>query len=147
MKKLLFFGLIKKALLIFLFLSSSSYASGTYSGIYFTDYEENATIYLCNYYSYQSLRDILTSSSTAKNIINSRVKSLFTSVYDIDRVSGVSSKKLHYLKQASHLINWNQYTDQFGMTLHQTNFIYALSGALLGFGFFFFSILIIVTRI
>ncbi len=147
MKKLFYFGLIKKALLIFLFLFTSSYAEGDYSGVHFTDYEENATVYLCNYYSQGYLKDILQNNNTAKNIVDGRFNSRYTSVSDIDKVNGVNKYRLARLRDASHLIDWNSYTDDFGMTLHQTNFIYALTGALIGFGFFFFSILIIVTRI
>ena len=86
MKKLFIFGLIKKVLLIFLFLSTSSYADGTYSGVYFTDYEENATLYLCNYYSYSDLKDILNNSSAANNLVNGRVSSLYSSISDVDSI-------------------------------------------------------------
>jgi len=147
MKKLFYFGLFKKFLLIlFLFLSTSK-ADGTYSGIYFTTYEENATVYLCNYYSYGYLKDIVNNSTTANNIVNGRVDSLYTSVSDIDAISGVSKNRLHRLKQASHLIDWNKYSDDFGMTLHETNFIYALVAVLIGFVFLFFSVYVLVLKV
>ena len=142
--KLGILGLIKKALFIYLLTQTHLFGSGTYSKIYFTDYEENATVYLANYYSYQSFKNLRISATTSKNLVNDRKSSLYKTVSDIDAVSGISGTQLHYLKQQSHLIDWNIYTDDFGMTLHQTNFIYALVGSLIGFTFLFFFILSIV---
>jgi hypothetical protein len=138
--KIIIFSILKKLFLIYVLSSSLLRAEGTYSGVYFTDYEENATIYLCNYYPYQHFKNLYISSSTSKNIINNR---FYTSISDIDDVSGVAKKQLRYLREDSHLIDWNKYTDDFGMTLHQTNFIYALSGVLIGFSFLFVFISIV----
>jgi len=147
-KKIIFFGLIKKFLIIyFLFSNSLLFSSGTYSNTYFTDYEENATIYLANYYSYQSFKNLRISATTSKNLVNSRINSPYTSIADIDAVSGISKTQLNYLRQQSHLIDWNHYTDDFGMSLHQTNFIYALVGSLIGFVFLFFFVQIIISKV
>jgi hypothetical protein len=143
-KKFLLFGLIKKALIIFFLFHSSLHASGTYSGIKFTDYEENATVYLANYYSYQTFKNLRITSTTSKNLINDRKKQLYKTVSDIDKVSGISGTQLSYLRQESHLIDWNKYTDDFGMSLHQTNFVYAILGALIGSIWLFFFIYMIV---
>ena len=147
MKKLIIFGLIKKIIIFVFLFSTTLHAEGDYSGVHFSDYEENATIFLCNNYSYQDLKDILISSSTAKNIVRDRIDSPYTSVSDIDSVSGVNKSRLHYLKQASHLVDWSLYSDEFGMSKHQTNFIYALSAVLIGFTFLFFSIFALITKV
>jgi len=138
---------MKKLLLLsLLFLSSllSLNASGTYSGVSFTDYEENATIYFVNYYSYQNLKGVLNSSSTSNKILSHRKDDLFTSIPEIDDISGVNTQRLHNLKQQGHLIDWNVYTDDFGLTLHQTNFLYGLTGVLIGFVFLFGFIQILI---
>jgi len=142
--KIIAFGLLKKLVLIYILFYGAAHASGTYSGIYFDDYEEKATLYLCNYYSYSYLNDVINNSTTSRNLINGRIETLYSTVSDIDDISGVGSKTLHYLKQESHLIDWNTYTDEFGMTLHQTNFMYALVGTLIGFTFLFFFIYIVI---
>ena len=145
-KKFLFFGLIKKAVLLFFLFHSSLFASGTYSGIYFTDYEENATIYLANYYSYAYFKNLRISATTSKNLVNDRKKNLYTSIPDIDNVRGISGTQLSYLKQDSHLIDWNKFTTDWGLTLHEQNFIYALLGTILGSIFLFFFIYSIVRK-
>jgi hypothetical protein len=145
-KKFLLFGLIKKAILLFFLFHSSLFASGTYSGIYFTDYEENATVYLCNYYQYAHFKDLRITATTSKNLVNDRKNQLYTSVTDIDNVSGISGTQLAYLRQDSHLIDWNKYTNDYGMTLQQTSFMYALLGSLIGIVWLFFFIYMIVRK-
>ena len=145
-KKFLLLGLVKKAILIFFLFHSSLFASGTYSGVYFNDYEENATVYLCNYYPYAHFKNLRITATTSKNIINGRKTNLYNSVTDIDNISGISGTQLAYLRQDSHLIDWNHYTNDYGMTLIQTNFIYALLGAIIGSIFLFFFIYMIVRR-
>ena len=142
MKKKLIISLmvLKKFIFLYFLFYSPLNASGTYSNVDFNDYEENATLYLVNNYSYQDFKNLRISATTSKNIINGRVEWEYETIWDIDDISGISKKQLHYLKQESHLIDWNKYTDKFGMTLHQTNFIYALTGVLIGFTFMFFSI-------
>jgi hypothetical protein len=142
--KIIAIGLFKKLVLIYIFFYATAHAAGTYSGIYFDDYEEKATLYYCNYYSYTDFYNVLKNSSASKNIVNNRVNGLYTSIKDIDNLGYVTANRLHRLKQQSHLIDWNKYTDEFGMTLHQTNFIYALVGTLIGFTFLFFFIYIII---
>ena len=137
---------MKKILIMsFLFLSFLR-AEGTYSDVYFTDVEENATIYLCNYYSYSDFRNIRIDEDTATNIVNTRIDGLYESVEDIDDVDGIETNQLHYLKQKSHLIDWNVYTDDFGLTLHQTNFLFGLSGLLIGFIFLFGFIQVVISE-
>jgi len=142
--KLGILGLVKKALFIYLLTQTHLFGSGTYSGIYFTDYEENATLYLCNYYNYIDIYNTTRNRTASNNIVDTRVDGLYTSIQQIDDLGYVTANRLHRLKQQSHLIDWNVFTDDFGMTLHQTNFIYALVGSLIGFTFLFFFILSII---
>jgi len=123
---------VKVLLTLFLFLISLN-ADEWIENVHFSDYELNASLYLCNYYSYQDFKDLRISSTTSKNLVNDRVSYDYGYMYDVADVSGVGTKQLDYIRRASHLIDWNTYTNDFGMTLHQTNFIYALLGALFGF--------------
>ena len=143
-KKILIFKKKKKFLLVYFLFYSTAHAEGTYSGIYFTSYEENATIYLANYYPYAHFKDLRITSTTSKNLVNGRKHNLYSSIDDIDSVSGISGTQLAYLRQDSHLIDWNNYTTDWGMTLHEQNFIYALLGTMIGFVFMFFFILTII---
>lgn len=137
----------KLLLLSFLFFSSllSLHASGTYSGIYFTDYEEEASLYLCNYYSKQTFKDLGFGNTDANAIVNNRVN-LYTSITDIDNLSSIGSADLDKIKKESHLIDWNIYTDDFGLTLTQTNFLYGLTGLLIGFTFLFASVYVLISE-
>jgi len=135
-KKIIFLGLLKKLVLLYFLFSSIAHADW-HGNIEFTDYEENATLYLVNYYPYQHFKDIYLGSTDSKAIIKNRP---FGDLYDLEDAVSLNDNQWNYLRQDSHLIEWNKYTDDFGMTLHQTNFIYALVGALIGFTFLFFFI-------
>jgi len=139
--KIIAFGLFKKLVLIYFLFFATAHASGTYGGIYFDDYEEKASIYLINYYPYQHFRDIYLGSTDSKDIIKKRP---FVDLSDLENTVSLNDRQWNYIRQDSHLIDWNKYTDEFGMTLHQTNFIYALVGTLIGFTFLFFFIYIII---
>jgi hypothetical protein len=132
----------------FLFLNCLFYsflnASTTESGIYFNNYEENATIYLCNYYPYSHFKELRITATTSKNIVNGRKHNLYTSIHDINNISGISATQLSYLKSDSHLIDWSDFSTDWGMTVHQKNFIYGIAGSLIGFVFLFFFIQIII---
>jgi len=146
-KKLIVFGIAKKVFLILFILNTASHADGTYNDVYFTSYEENATLYLVNYYDYQTFKDCYIGSTDSKSIIKNRVDELYTSLDDLlDKVS-LNKNQLHYLKQKSHLIEWNKFTNDFGLTLLQTNFLFALTAVLIGFVFLFFFIQILYTRL
>jgi len=138
---------MKKLLLItsFLFLSTLMNASVTIQGIYFNDYEEKASLYLCNYYPLQAFIDLGLSNIQSERIIDNRVN-IYTSLADMQNINSLDSYDLDRIKKQSHLIDWNVYTDDFGMTLHQTNFLYGLTGALIGFTFLFGFIQIIISE-
>lgn len=136
---------MKKLLLISFLFFSSLQAEGTYSGVYFSDYEEAASLYLCNYYPKQTFKDIGLGNTVANTIINNRIP-LYTSISQIDNLTGIGSTYLSRIVRQSHLIEWNLYTDDFGLTLHQTNFLYGLTGLLLGFVFLLGFVLIIVQK-
>ncbi len=136
---------MKKILVLTLLFFNSLSADSTYSGIKFTSYEIQASLYLCNYYPKQTFKDLGFSGTDAKKIVNNR-RTLYTSISQIDLLSGIGSSDLDKIKKQSHLIEWNLYTNHLGMTLHQTNFLYGLSGVLIGFMFMFGFIQVIITR-
>lgn len=117
---------------MFFLFYNSLFADVTIKNVYFTDYEENATLYFVNYYPYQDFIDIRLGSSDSRAIVRDRP---FTSLTDLADNVSMSTDQYNYLRQASHLVDWNVYTDDFGMTLHQTNFTYAILGTLVGFTF------------
>lgn len=131
---------MKKFIFLSFLVYSSLFGSGTYNGVFFTDYEENATIYLCNYYPFSHFLNLNLSSTEALNIVNNRPYTTMTEISNL--VTTVD-----YLRADSHLVDWNTYTDQYGMTLTQTNFSYALMGNLIGFTFLFFFIFVIIKRV
>jgi len=129
-------------LLLPLFLSA-----GTYSGIEFTEVEENTTLYLVNYGSFIDINDILRDSTVTNNILDERFSLRpdgFTSISQLDNVSGVNRKKLWNLKQSSHIFDTRQYVNDLGLTFPQYHFLMALSGLLLGF-LFLFSVVLHIT--
>lgn len=135
---------MKKYVFSSLLLSSFLFAEGTYSGIFFTDYEENATLYLVNYYDYTTLKRILNNSTTTNNILKVRLSSPYTSITQLDNTSGVSKRRLNDLRLYSHILDWSNYTSDLGLTLHQENFLYGLTGILIGFSFLLIFILVVV---
>lgn len=128
-------------LLISLFNLSN--ASITLNGVTFDDYEQNASTYLVQYYPYQDFLNIGLSSSSSSYILACRDNG----TPSLTCVSNaLNSSDLLRIREKSHLIDWNVYTDEFGMTLHQTNFLYGLTGLLVGFGFYIGFISLIVRK-
>ena len=120
------------------FIVTSLYAEGDYSDVHFTDLEENMTLLFVNHADYRTLYNVLRSSSDAKKILNERYKNRddggITSIEELDDISGISGKDLYNLKQYSY--KWTAdiiINPKFGTTYPQTNFLYALSGILIGF--------------
>jgi len=123
-------------------LISFANAEGTYSGVYFTDQEENMTLLLVNHASYQDLYNVIKKSTTVTNILNesyfNRDDGGITSIDQLDMIPGVGPVTLYRLKQYSY--KWTSdiiINPKFGTNYPQTNFLYALSGILIGFVFMF----------
>ncbi|MBV5334551.1 MAG: hypothetical protein JZU49_01950 [Sulfuricurvum sp.] len=130
---------MKKIILILCTLYSLSFSAGTYDGYVFNDYEENGSLYFCNYYDYQSFVYLGLSTADATAIINMRpITSLLTVANNVN----ITGTDMARIRAKSHIIDWNIYTDNLGMTLTQTNFLYALSGLLFGFVFLLVSSII-----
>jgi hypothetical protein len=64
--------MLVKLLLTTSLLFSLSSASGTYDGVYFTDYEENASLHFTNYYPYSDFLNLGITSQDSSKIITSR---------------------------------------------------------------------------
>lgn len=125
------------------FIFSLSNASITLKGVTFDDYEQNASTYLVQYYPYQDFLNIGLSSTSSAYVLACRDNDTPT----LTCVSNaLNSSDLMRIREKSHLIEWNVYTDELGMTLHQTNFLYGLTGLLVGFGFYFGFITLITRR-
>lgn len=134
---------MKKSIFFLFLVYNSLFAAGTYDGVDFTDYEEQAALYLCNYYPYQLFIDLSISSTDSGRIIDARTVP-FIHISEVANISGIDAVDMYKIRAQSHLIDWNIYTDDFGMTLHQTNFIYALTGVLVGFVFLFAFVFMII---
>lgn len=125
--------MFSKLLLTIFILFSLSNASVTVQGVYFDDYEQNASNHLLTYYPQITFHEMGLDSSAQLSILACRNNS----TPGLSCVgSSLSSADLLRIREQSHLIDWNVYTDQFGMTLHQTNFLYGLAGLFVGFGFY-----------
>lgn len=125
--------MIKRIFLVLIFMFSLSNASITINGIAFDDYEQNASTHLITYYPLRTFSDMGLDTTEQIAILNCR--NAFSP--SLECVGGsLSPASMLRIREQSHLIDWNVYTDQFGMTLHQTNFLYGLTGLLVGFGFY-----------
>jgi hypothetical protein len=129
---------MKKIILPFFLFITLLFSDGDYSGVHFSDIEENMTLLLVNHADYRTLYNVLRSSSDAKKILNVRYKNRddggITSIEQLDDIRGISGKDLYNLKQYSY--KWTAdiiINPKFGTTYPQTNFLYALSGILIGF--------------
>lgn len=134
---------MKKSLFLLLALFSLSHAAITLKTVTFDDYEENASNYFLMYYPRQSLLDLGLTTTVAGYAITCRNNgtpglSCFSSL-------GAATNDLIRIREQSHLIDWNVYTDSLGLKLDQTNFLYGLSGVLIGF-IFMYSFILIVQR-
>jgi len=113
-----------------------------YSGITFTDAEIQTTLYFVNYGSYADIYNVIRSSSTTNNILDTRYDLRddggFTDIQQLDDVSGVSAERLYKLKQYSHVFDTRQFINDLGMTYPDYNFLMGLSGLLVGAVFFAF---------
>ena len=135
---------MKKSLLLFFLVYNSLFAAGTYDGVPFSDYEEQAGLYFCNYGDYTTFVGLGISAADSKLIVDNR-NTLYTSLSQVAALTGIVNTDMYRIRQHSHLVDWNIYTDDFGMTLHQTNFTYALTGVLVGFVFLFAFIFMIIS--
>lgn len=135
---------MKRFIFSFALLFSLSHASATYQGVYFDDYEVNATTYLITYYPYSTFTSLNFSSVYSQYIIDCR--NMGTPSLSCLNSKGFTTGHFNRIREQSHLIDWNVYTDELGMTLHQTNFLYGLAGLLVGFGFYLGFLLIFSRR-
>jgi len=129
---------MKTVFLFLFFFCSLSNAAIIVKTISFDDYEENASTYLITYYPKQTFLDLGLSDLEANEILNCR--NSWTPTLTCIDLSALSAVSVLRIREQSHLIDWNVYTDSLGLKLVDTNFLYALSGVLFGFSFFFVSI-------
>jgi len=135
--------MIRFLLFVSLFFSLSN-AAITLKTVVFDNYEENASTYLVKYYPYQDFINLQLTATQVGYIMTCRNNNNPT--LSCVSTAGLTTANLMRIRENSHLIDWNVYTDEFGMTLHETNFLYGLTGLLVGIGFYFGFILIFVRR-
>lgn len=130
-----------KFLILLVFVFSLSNAAITLKNVYFDDYEQNASTHLITYYPYQDFINMAISATNTNRILTCRNNNnpTLTCVSN----AGLTTADLRRIREKSHIIDWNLYTDSLGLTLHQTNFLYGLSGLLIGFVFMLAFILIV----
>ena len=129
---------MKKFILPLFFFTSFLLAEGDYSKVHFTDVEENMTLLLVNHADYNTLYGILKNSTDVKNILNERYNNRddggITSIDQLDDIKYISGKDLYNLKQYAYKWTADIIIDpRFGTTYPQTNFLFGLSGILIGF--------------
>lgn len=103
----------------------------------FTDYEINAILHLVNFYDYEYINKIIQDDSSAVRIVTNRANISYTDIDSIYQDLNYNYIELNNLRLASHLIDWSNYSNSLGLSLNQTNFLYGLSGILIGFVFLF----------
>lgn len=133
-----------KFLLLLSFIFSLSNAAITLKTVVFNDYQENASTHLITYYPYQDFINMNISATNSGRIMTCRNNN--TPTLTCVSNAGLATADLMRIREKSHIIDWNVYTDDLGMTLPQTNFLYGLTGALIGFVFMLGFILVVIRR-
>jgi len=129
---------MKKLILPFFLFITLLLAEGTYDDVYFTDIEENMTLIFVNHADYHTLYDVLKSSTEANNILTERLNNRdnggITSIQQLADIDYIGTDDLYDLKQYAYKWTADIIIDpRFGTTYPQTNFLYGLSGILIGF--------------
>jgi len=129
---------MKKFIFSLFFFISFLFAEGNYSDVHFSDVEENMTLLFVNHADYNTLYGVLKSSTDVNNILNERFnnrdKGGITSIKQLSDIKFISSKDLYNLKQYAYKWTVDIIIDpKLGTTYPQTNFLFGLSGILIGF--------------
>lgn len=133
---------MKRLIFSIALLFSLSHASATYQGIYFDDYEVNATTYLITYYPYSTFMSLNFSSVYSQYIIDCRNSG--TPTLSCLNSKGFTSGHFNRIREQSHLIDWNIATNSLGITDRDYHFLMAFSAVLIGFVFLFFLLYTVV---
>ena len=134
-----------KFFLPFLFIFTLVFADVSVDGVNFTNSELNMTINTLNYIDYRTLDNYINNYTLAKCIINWRyyndgIKTL-DDLNNVINYCDVYSKALFNIKQCSRKFVSDLIVSPINTTYPLTNFLYALTGILIGFTIFFAIIL------
>lgn len=137
-----------KSLLLALSLSFSlSYAAGTYDTYYFTDTQEKYSLHFLNTATTAELTGSPLATADASAIQGLRP---ITSLATVAANSNIAGKDMLYIREQSAKItipDQSGYSDinaSLGITIEHQNFLYGLTGLIVGMGFYFGFISLIV---
>ncbi|MDD5157785.1 hypothetical protein [Sulfurimonas sp.] len=133
---------MKRILLLLALSFSLSFGSISVQGVYFSDFDENATTYLISYYPKIIFSDLGLSSTRQTNITDCRNSG--TSTLGCLNSKGFVGSDFLRLREQSHLIDWSLATNALGINQRDFNYMNSLSGVLFGFVFLFFMVLTVV---
>lgn len=138
-----------RALLLLLFIFSLSNAAGTYDTYYFDDTQEKYSLHFVN----TALSTELTGSglafADATAIIGLRP---ITSLATVAANANVTGKDMLYIRERSAAISipdqsiYSDMNTSLGITNQQANFLYGLTGLIVGMGFMFGFLYLIVRK-
>lgn len=132
-----------KKIIAILFSLSALYGAGTYDGYAFTDTEEKYALHWLNYYTSADFTATGLASADATAIIGLRP---ITSLLSVSNNTNITGTDMLRIREASHRISipdqnttMTAYTP-LGIKQFDQNYLMALAGLLIGFGFAFFLI-------
>lgn len=131
---------MKRFLLLISLLFSLSNAAGTYDGYAYTDTEEKYAIHWLNYYPSADIVAMGLTTTDATAIIGLRPISSLLTVANNTNISGADMLRV---REASHRITippqapFDDYNSTLGITVRDQNFLYGLTGLIVGSGFYF----------
>lgn len=133
---------MKRILLLLALSFSLSFGSISVQGVYFSDFDENATTYLISYYPKIIFSDLGLSATRQTNITDCRNSG--TPTLTCLNSKGFIASDFRRILEQSHLIDWSLATNALGINQRDFNYMNSLSGVLFGFVFLFFMVLTVV---
>jgi hypothetical protein len=130
------------------------YFDAILKSVYFSDYEQNASEFLVSYYPYSTFTSLNLSTTNAGRILTCRNNNSYP-ILTCASSAGLANTDLMRIREYSHLIypvdaNITQpyyvCTNSLGVSDFQFNFLWALTGILIGSLFLFFFISIVTGK-
>lgn len=138
---------MKRFLFFFTLCFNLSYASGTYDGYAFTDEEEKYSLHFVNTAINTEMTGIGLAAADSTAILGLRP---ITSLSTVASNTNITGRDMVLIRSASYAVEIPPHSyiydvnDSIGMTIHEQNFLYGLTGLIVGAGFYIGFITLIV---
>lgn len=138
---------MKRSLLLLAILFNLSNASGTYDTYFFNDTEEKYSLHFVNTALSTEMTGIGLASADATAILGLRP---ITSLATVASNSNITGRDMLLIRSASYDVVipdqsiYSEMNTTLGITNHEANFLYGITGLIVGFGFMFGFLYLIV---